>query len=671
MDSKIQKIGRYYLLNLIAQGGFAEVYRALLEAGDGIHRLVALKSLHSDHSRDSEFSRAFRSEIKVSLGLTHPNIVPTFDFGEEEGRPYIVFDYLHGRSLRQVLTRIEEKSRVLAVEHAASIIEQAAAALHYAHTFRDPITREPIEIIHRDVSPQNILISFEGVPKVIDFGIAKVMAAAGEGPFPLPEDRTRTGVIKGKPAYLSPEQIRGEGLDGRSDVFALGIVLWETLTGVRLFGGKEHSIAIMAIMDNRNKLEPPSNINPAVPAELDQIVLTALARSREERYRNAKDFQAALLRYLAKADPSKNRDVYAGEIADLMSEIFADEIERDAAELVRLNDRVNQLIQTEHRRARGGKDEMPEFSLADLIVRSGRTRTAITKTPTPSSRKNKTRTPMKGPPEPMGKTLSLPDTKLVSVELETPGDRKKQPAGGPVGGRPVAPKPEKVAPRPRIPRPFVSPMPQPEPQPQEDPRADRGNESSLDATEVVPKSEPSLSSEETEVVAPPPPELRVPEDSPTPMLDRSPIARTHGERSVSQPIVVGGSKRPEPIARPEPLVRPDPGTRPVTPLPEEDHGKARLVRVAIIAAVVVFALYLMGRSGRLTRNSDSGGRFLSGSSEATDKPQNRKPASDVESEEVKRVEPEADPEYKEYSVPPIDIVPGNSKVPGHSGQKGH
>src|SRR5262249_39129921 len=132
------------------------------------------------------------------------------------------------------------------------------------------------------------LISFEGIPKIIDFGIAKVMAAAAEAST---DERTRTGVIKGKPAYLSPEQIRGDVLDGRSDVFALGIVLWETLTGVRLFGGKDHSLAIQAIMDTAYKVEPPSNINPSVPQELDQVVLNALARSREDRFRNARDFQ--------------------------------------------------------------------------------------------------------------------------------------------------------------------------------------------------------------------------------------------------------------------------------------------------------------------------------------------------------------------------------------------
>lgn len=579
---KVQKLGRYYLLNRIAQGGFAEVYRAVLDAGEGIHRLVAVKCLHSDHGIDTEFSRAFRSEIKVSLGLAHPNIVPTFDFGEESGRPYIVFEYIHGRSLRQVLTRMSDRSRVLSVEHSAFIIEQSAAALHYAHTFRDPITRDPVEIIHRDVSPQNILISFEGVPKLIDFGIAKVMAAA-EGKSGLSE-RTRTGVIKGKPAYLSPEQIRGDTLDGRSDVFALGIVLWETLTGVRLFGGKEHSLAIQAIMDTSFKIEPPSNINPAVPPELDQVVLNALARSREDRFRNARDFQNGLVRFLTKADGAKSRDQYHSEISDLLSDIFAEEIEADQAELRRLNEQVQEIAMNEGRRMEGRPREFSLEELSEIMKAPARERDTFDESTIKSTSHPK-------PPSPDSRKLvmlPLPD-KTPDISLEASVNKG------------ALPGPEEPAAKPEL---AVRPA-----------TAQRGQH-----LRVVHGPDHDGQTEPMPPVPMPAPPQPTPAAPPLPPVDEPTLSKT--------------------------LTRTDLSAQ-----------RMALTRAVAIFVSLIAGLWLMNKVLKSRHSVGIGDQITT-----TSRPNFQ---TDDSSEpdhggNHKTAEPDTDPEYKDYSVPPIDIVPGNS-----------
>src|SRR6185295_6298723 len=163
------------LLDRLAEGGTAEVYRGLMDKGDGKQRLIAIKALHREHSDDITFLDFIREETKLMQGLCHPNIVQTLDFGEENGRPFIVFEYVHGRSLKQIVDRLADLSRPLQVDFATFIAEAAAGALHYGHVFEDQTTHEVLNIVHRDVSPHNIMIAYDGVPKLIDFGIAKVL----------------------------------------------------------------------------------------------------------------------------------------------------------------------------------------------------------------------------------------------------------------------------------------------------------------------------------------------------------------------------------------------------------------------------------------------------------------------------------------------------------------
>ncbi|HUP58487.1 MAG TPA: serine/threonine-protein kinase, partial [Bdellovibrionota bacterium] len=325
-----RQLGRYLLLERIATGGSAEIYRGLHESG-GIQRLVAIKCVHAAHADNESFLKFFRSEINLTLGFNHPGIVRTLDFGEEDGRPFIVFEYVHGRSLRQITDRLSEQKKMMPISLATFICEQAAGALHYAHDFQEPVTGRVLNVIHRDISPQNIMVSYDGVPKLIDFGIAKVLQDG---------DRTIAGFIKGKPAYLSPEQAAGTPLDARSDVFALGIVLWELLAGRRLFGGPHDKQFIMeAIVDPAFAIDPPSKHDRRVPQTLDEIALRALERDRDRRFQSARDMQTALWKLLSAA----SRHGYVRKAALLMSQTFAQEIEEEAQGLKRLSTVAEEL----------------------------------------------------------------------------------------------------------------------------------------------------------------------------------------------------------------------------------------------------------------------------------------------------------------------------------------
>ncbi len=330
----LKKFGKYFLLDQIAQGGMAEIYRARPASVEGASRLIVIKRIQAGFGANDEFLQMFKSEIKVMMGFNHPNIVSLYDFGEESSQPYIVMELVDGRNLRQFLTRFTELKQTFPVDLAAYIMEQAASGLHYAHSFKDKISGEPLNIVHRDISPQNILISYEGNVKVIDFGIAKATVNS---------ESTRAGVIKGKPSYLSPEQISGEQLDGRCDIFALGIVLWELLAGKKLFAG-ENDFAVLKLIESCNShVKPPSTLNPKVPKELDYIVLKTLAKQREKRYQTGEELQRALHKFLYTFNPDFN----PGDLSYYAKDLFKNEIVEDRKRIQKLNEKAEQLIGTD------------------------------------------------------------------------------------------------------------------------------------------------------------------------------------------------------------------------------------------------------------------------------------------------------------------------------------
>jgi serine/threonine protein kinase len=219
------QFGKYFLLERINMGGMAEVFRAKAYGVEGFERLVAVKKILPSISEDKEFIRMFIDEAKIAVQLSHANIAQVFDLGRVGGSYYIALEHVHGRDLRALYDRCREKSAPMPVAQACFIIQKVCEGLDYAHNKRHE-NGDELGLVHRDVSPQNVLVSFEGEVKIIDFGIAK---AAGRC------SRTQAGILKGKFAYMSPEQERGQAINRRSDVFSTGIVLYELLTGKRMF----------------------------------------------------------------------------------------------------------------------------------------------------------------------------------------------------------------------------------------------------------------------------------------------------------------------------------------------------------------------------------------------------------------------------------------------------
>ncbi len=275
------------LTRRLAVGGMAEVYAARVKGGAGFEKLVALKRIHPHLSRDDEFVSMLIEEAKLSVSLSHQNIVQTFDLGCIDGSYFIVMEHVEGHNLDQVLRALRERGEKVPVGVAVHVVAELCRGLTYAHQRVDDRGR-PLRVVHRDVSPQNVLLSLAGEVKIADFGIAKTASRLSD-----PE----LGVIKGKYFYMSPEQAWGEPLDHRSDIFSAGVVLWELLVGETLHQSKH----VQALLDDvrRANVPPPSSLRAEVPVELDAIVARATALQPSDRYSGAEAFADALCEVLA------------------------------------------------------------------------------------------------------------------------------------------------------------------------------------------------------------------------------------------------------------------------------------------------------------------------------------------------------------------------------------
>lgn len=314
MMSKYEKFGKYILLEKLAAGGMAEVYLAKSAGAHGVNKFVAIKRILPQFSGNEEFIQMFQEEAKVSVNLNHSGVVSIYDFGVEHGQFYIVMEFVEGRNLRQIINELKKNNKSLKIEEAVFIIKEAAAGLDHAHRCTDQKTGRPLNITHRDMSPQNIMISFEGEPKVIDFGIAKQSDADKE--------ETRAGTLKGKFAYMSPEQAEAEEVDPRTDVFALGIILWELLANDRLFTGSNENVILRKVRD----CQIPSirKVNPLVPAELERIVMKALSKEKNNRYQTAANLQKELNRFLNTQYPDFSTQDLSKTIIDCFKSSFTE-----------------------------------------------------------------------------------------------------------------------------------------------------------------------------------------------------------------------------------------------------------------------------------------------------------------------------------------------------------
>ena len=279
-----KQFGKYTLLRKLAAGGMAEIFLALHRSMAGFEKLVVIKRILPSMNQDQAFIDMLLHEARIAATLSHPNIVQIFDVGQVEGTYYIAMEHIHGEDIRSIVRGMRRKAVMeFPMEHALTIALGVCAGLAYAHDKRD-LEGRPIGIVHRDISPQNIVVTFTGDVKIVDFGIAKSEKATAED--------TKDGALKGKVPYMSPEQAAGKDIDLRSDIFAVGVVLFELTTGRRLFKGQNEFETLKLILES--DYPAPSDVRPEYPKPLERIVMRALQKRREDRYQSAREMQADL-----------------------------------------------------------------------------------------------------------------------------------------------------------------------------------------------------------------------------------------------------------------------------------------------------------------------------------------------------------------------------------------
>jgi serine/threonine protein kinase len=303
------RFGKYDLLALLATGGMAEIWLARVSGMAGFEKLVVIKRLLDKLAIDNEYVEMFLDEARINARLTHSNIVQVLELGQVEGKYFMAMEFVPGLSVSQVGKRATKVLGNVPQEVACGIITQSCSGLHYAHEKTMP-DGSPLNIIHRDVSPQNLILTYEGLVKVLDFGIAKADQR---------QSQTRTGLVKGKFSYMSPEQCLGQGLDKRSDVFALGIVLFELCTARRLFKRGSTYETYTAI--TKADVPSPRKLNPQVHEAVEAVILRSLALKRDDRYATADAMQDALEEAMRKAGLRGS----ATDLARFMNETFAAE----------------------------------------------------------------------------------------------------------------------------------------------------------------------------------------------------------------------------------------------------------------------------------------------------------------------------------------------------------
>lgn len=306
-ETNLEAFGRYQLLGRIAAGGMAEIYAARHGELPGLQTLVAVKRILPVYATDETFVRLFQREARILLMLQHAGIARVFEVGKVGEHWFLAMELLQGETLAQVNRALFEKGRLWDPDHVAYIGAEVAHALHHAHTLKDSSGR-PLEIVHRDVSPQNIMLGFDGSVKVIDFGIAR---------WEAPTYESRTSGIRGKMQYVSPEQAHGYHLDGRSDIFSLGAVLYELLDGGKLFNRGTNTATLQAVVSSEVKPLPDT------PPKLSAALLNALEKDADHRYRTAAAFAQSLVRAM-----DEDRAVGPEDISSLVSNLFPERLQR-------------------------------------------------------------------------------------------------------------------------------------------------------------------------------------------------------------------------------------------------------------------------------------------------------------------------------------------------------
>lgn len=307
--TKPRPFGHYFILEKIAQGGMAEIFKGLTYDFSGLKKFIVIKRILPHIAVNKDFIKMLIDEAKIAVKLSHGNIAQTFDLGKVADDYFIVMEYVDGRTISQIYKKSVELKAPIPIPIAAYIVSEICNGLDYMHRRRDEIGRS-LEIVHRDISPQNVIVSESGNVKIVDFGVAKAA-------FKLSE--MERGVLKGKFAYMSPEQTEGKNIDFTSDIFSTGVVLWEALTGRRLFKKKSNPETIDAVQNMA--IFPPSAYRSEIPSDLDEITLRALERDPKKRYPAAADMSLALTKFLLRHYP----EFKPTQISDFLKEVFDNE----------------------------------------------------------------------------------------------------------------------------------------------------------------------------------------------------------------------------------------------------------------------------------------------------------------------------------------------------------
>ncbi|MGC8724370.1 MAG: TonB family protein [Acidobacteriota bacterium] len=404
--------GQYMLMERIAVGGMAELFKARQNGLEGFKRIVAIKRILPHLAANQEFVTMFIDEAKLAAQLNHPNIGHIYDLGKLEDSYFIAMEYVEGKDLRAIMREIEERKRLMPIRVATFIAQKVCSALQYAHQARD-MDGKPMDIVHRDVSPQNIIISTSGEVKLVDFGIAKAASKASH---------TVSGALKGKLLYMSPEQAWGKTVDRRGDIFSLGIVMAEMLTGKKLFYGDSEMSILEKVREA--KVVPPKESRPEVPDALQRIILRALQRDPERRYRDCKAMQAELEKF-AYGEWETLPSAY--DAAAFLTDIFPEVYRREILEVLK-----REPEETAEAAADGGAEAAEK---AEAAARA------------------------KAPKSERGKYAPGKKERARSAEQQAPPEAAK-----PAASKPVVPAP---APKPAPPPPPPPPTPPPAPKQEE------------------------------------------------------------------------------------------------------------------------------------------------------------------------------------------------------------
>jgi len=539
---------KYLLLERVNVGGMAEVFKAKAFGVEGFERLVAVKRILPSIAEDQEFITMFIDEAKIAVQLTHANVAQIFDLGKVADSYFIAMEFVRGKDLRAIFDRVRKRGGTVPVPMACYTIMKVCEGLDYAHNKKDSAGRD-LHLVHRDVSPQNVLLSYDGEIKLIDFGIAKAANKAG---------KTQAGILKGKFGYMSPEQVRGLPLDRRSDVFSVGIVLYELLTGERLFVGESDFSTLEKV---RNvEIMPPSTYNRKIPEELEQIVLKALAKDVDDRYQTAMDLHDDLQSFMYTSGNFFARK----DLAAYMGKAFSEEIARE------------EVRDEQYRKIRApGDSGLDAFD--DLPRRS---EPAKEKPPAPPAAANVSKAPPPPPPRPKQQKRTMMGMGAVA----------------PPPPRPSAPQPP--PPRPSAPQP---PPPQPMPQ-QSGPTLDMDWDDDELATQIYDKPDDELYG------GPGPgshaPMLSAPTAAPRPSSSGAPSPFGGPAPSSGPPSARPGLPSPfEQPAEPEPSQPPLREPTAVTHPPRSEKGSSMGM---IIGIGVVVLLALAGGAWYMLRPAEPG-----------------------------------------------------------------